>query len=343
MRYNNKESGIVGYQRNDYWEPMMNIIIRDINFENKMILTVQPFLLDRMENGFFSRHLGEPIYYEHYKAENPIGTVVIIHGFSESAIKYYETIYYFLNSSYDVWIMEQRGHGRSFKSFHDPNVIHIENYNDLVEDMYYFVVNCVIPGSDPELPLNVFAHSMGGAVAACFLERYPDIFSHAVLSSPMLKLNSGIVPYGALYVAVRTTIQAGRGRDPLPGSSPLPDHYDPSISLCTCRQRDEYFYHMRRSSPQFIANQPSCQTTYQFHLIASEAAQKVNAMKVSAKVLLLQAEKDSLVRPHGQHAFIRSVKDGKLVKLRDTRHEIYISNQYVLRQYWKLIRDHLGS
>ena len=129
----------------------------------------------------------------------------------------------------------------------------------------------------------------------------------------------------------------------MPGSSPLPDHYDPSISLCTCRQRDEYFYHMRRSSPQFIANQPSCQTTYQFHLIASEAAQKVNAMKVSAKVLLLQAEKDSLVRPHGQHAFIRSVKDGKLVKLRDTRHEIYISNQYVLRQYWKLIRDHLGS
>ena len=46
----------------------------------------------------------------------------------------------------------------------------------------------------PDAPLFLFGHSMGGCVSALFLEKYPDTFKAAVLTSPMLKMLFGTMP-----------------------------------------------------------------------------------------------------------------------------------------------------
>ena len=43
-----------------------------------------------------------------------------------------------------------------------------------------------------EQKLFLFAHSMGGAIGADFLEEYPEYFNSAILSAPMFQVNTGI-------------------------------------------------------------------------------------------------------------------------------------------------------
>ena len=61
--------------------------IGEENFEERMHSEAEPYLAQRMESGFFERAVGEPIYYEHYKADSPKGVIVISHGFTETIKK----------------------------------------------------------------------------------------------------------------------------------------------------------------------------------------------------------------------------------------------------------------
>ena len=154
----------------------MKVLLRDKDFVEKMEEKVRPFLTNRINSGFFETIEGQPIYYEHYEADDKKGTVVIVHGFTEFIRKLDEVMYYFLKGGYSVWAIEQRGHGSSYKTATDPDVVQIDDYNDLIEDLHYMVVNLVMKDCSDGLPRILYGHSMGGAVSACFAERYPDIF-----------------------------------------------------------------------------------------------------------------------------------------------------------------------
>lgn len=317
----------------------MKVLLRDHDFAVKMEEKVKPFLKDRVEGGFFERVKGQPIYYEHYEADDKKGTVVIVHGFTECIRKLDETVYYFLKGGYSVWAIEQRGHGSSYKTTSNPDMVQIDDYNDLIEDLHYMVENLVMKDGRDGLPMIIFGHSMGGAVSASFLERYPNYFDRAILSSPMLRLISGNVPYSMVYVYMKGMKFLGKGKEALPGSEPLGDSYDFDKGCATCPQRDEYAYNLRRSEIKYRASMPSCDTVLQFYLISQYATRKKNVVKIKAKVLLLEAENDTLVHHDGDRRFMENVPCGKLIRMKDTKHEIYNSTEDVLRKYWKYILD----
>ena len=58
--------------------------IADENYAEQMRLYAEPYVSERTEAGFFERVSGEPIYYEHYRADEPKAVIVISHGFTES-------------------------------------------------------------------------------------------------------------------------------------------------------------------------------------------------------------------------------------------------------------------
>jgi lysophospholipase len=322
---------------------MMKLLLRENDYTKKMEEMVGPYLSGRRESGYFERVEGQPIYYEHYVPDEAKGIVVIVHGFSEFIDKFYEVIYYFLKCNYSVWAIEQRGHGRSYRTVANPDMVQIDDYNELVDDLHYMVEKFVMNDETDGLPKILFGHSMGGAVAACFLERFPDYFDKAVLSSPMLKLRSGKLPYAVAYVYMKRMIKDGRGKEALPGSKPLGDTYVFEDGCATSRQRDEYVYNIKRSEERFRMCMPSCDTVIQFHLFSAYARNKRNAARIKAEVLLLQAENDTLVHPEGGRIFIKNVPHGRLIRMRGTKHEIYNSTDDVLRRYWNLVLDFCGG
>lgn len=154
------------------------------------IVELEQWLLTHGHHGHFKGEDGKPIYYEYYLAEGAVASVVVVHGMSEFTKKYCELTYYLLHQGYNVFLYDQRGHGLSHRDTDRPELIHINGYDQLVTDLNCYIETIVIPASPA--PLYLYAHSMGGAVGAMYLARYPKRFSRAVLTSPLFapKMNN---------------------------------------------------------------------------------------------------------------------------------------------------------
>ena len=87
-------------------------MISEEQYTDTMEQIVLPYLEERRRSGEFTGEADARLYYEHFETENAKGILIMVHGFSEEIGKLYETAYYFLEEGYDVWMLQQREHGR---------------------------------------------------------------------------------------------------------------------------------------------------------------------------------------------------------------------------------------
>ena len=310
-------------------------VLSSENYASTMNTQILPFLKKAGKTGIFERVTGQPIYYERYHTENARGVVVLVHGFTEGIGKYKEMIWYFLHDGLDVWLIQQREHGRSFRRTSDPDLIYIEDYNDLIEDAHYFIKNVVC--NDPDtasLPLYLFGHSMGGGVCACLLSRYPGIVRKAILSSPMLQMSSGNTPIWAAKLYANLMIFLGMGKQYMPGSGRFNPAYDFENSCATSPERYAWWLEETKAHPDIQMCACAVRTALQFLKLTEEATSEAACKKIITPVLLLQAGKDNMVGAEGQERFIEQIGIlGKLVKYPDAKHEIYRSDDETLQKY----------
>ena len=118
-------------------------LISEDHYSDYMNETVLPYLEARKHSGFIERNPGESVYYETFRADHPKASVVIIHGFSSSLPKFYETAWYFLRENMNVFLLQQRGHGLSFRGVSDRSLIWISDYKDLILDLRHFMETIV--------------------------------------------------------------------------------------------------------------------------------------------------------------------------------------------------------
>ena len=197
-----------------------------MSFSEYMNETVMPFLDDRRETRQITTRDGKPLHCEIFNADTPRGTVYIIHGFTENAVKYSELIYNFLIRSVSVCIYEQRGHGRSYRPVQDKTLTHIDRFEQYVSD-FEDVLDAT---SDAIQPYYLFAHSMGCAVAGLFLEKGGDDFIKAVFSSPMIAPTHGGYPLWVTKAICRAAIAFGKKRKRIFVSKPYPGKEEFSTS-----------------------------------------------------------------------------------------------------------------
>ncbi len=304
-------------------------------YASEMNSLVLPFLKEAGKSGIFERVSGQPLYYEHYSTKDPRAVLVLVHGFTEGVGKYKEMVYYFLRDGLDVWLLQQREHGRSYRSTSDPALVYVEDYHDLVEDLNCFITNVV--RNDPvaaSLPLFLFGHSMGGGVSACLLSSHPELADKAVLSSPMLQMSSGNTPVWAANLYASLIIFLGKGRMYLPGAKPFSGDYDFENSCATSPERYAWWLEETKAHPEYQMNVCSVRTAQQFLRLTQAATSEEACKKVRVPVLLLQAGKDDLVGAEGQETFIKRIGSlGTLKKFPDAKHEIYRSEDKTLQAY----------
>ena len=155
--------------------------ITEENYAEQMRAEAEPYVAARAETGYDERVKGQKIYYEHYKCDAPKGVIVISHGFTESIRKFTESVYYMLQAGYEVWGLDHRGHGLSYRHNDNPFVVHIEHFEDYVLDLVHLTETLVLPAAGG-LPVYLYCHSMGGCIGVWTTESYPPLFRKAVLS-----------------------------------------------------------------------------------------------------------------------------------------------------------------
>ncbi|MEI6128088.1 MAG: alpha/beta fold hydrolase, partial [Pseudomonadota bacterium] len=197
--------------------------ITEEGFQETYTHQVKPFY-DAGEFGTFQGAGGTEIAYARVEAPDEKGAIVILHGMAESMIKYAEVMYDLKDLGYSFYLMDHRGMGFSGRLLDDPDKIYVKKFDDYVQDVKTFVETVV--NEKPHKRLILISHSMGGCVAARYLEQYPQDFTAAVLSSPMLKINTHEYPQIAAYMLAVLNTSQGLGSAYVPGDGTyVPDTF----------------------------------------------------------------------------------------------------------------------
>ncbi len=307
--------------------------------EEQMKLVAEPMILPVKKSGKLSVAAGE-LYYELYPQKQPADTVVICHGFTESAKKYEEFIFYLYRAGFAVAIWDQRSHGRSLRRGTESNVVHVEKFNEYVEDMHCMMEQIVKPFAGGK-NCYLYAHSMGGCIGVLYLEQYPQDFAKAVLNAPMLAIEMGRCPLFAAKAVCDLAKLFGKGSKRLFTQKDFnPD--EPFAESCAdSEMRHNYYHAIRRQTACYQTSAAS----YAWGSTAIEAGRRAlkrkNISKIHIPVLLFQAEKDGQVKAAAQNRFVKYLEKGRLVRVEQTKHEIYRAGNAVLKPYMELILDFL--
>jgi len=320
---------------------MKEFILKEENYKETMERTVLPYLRERQSQLWPERQRGKKIHCMRYRADRAGGVVLISHGFTESAEKYQEVIYYFLKKGFHVYCMEHCGHGYSYRLVQDLSLVHIDRYERYVEDLLF--VARTAKKENAALPFYLYAHSMGGGIGAAAAAREPDCFDKLLLTSPMIRPRTAPVPWELAKLIAGIYCLLGKEKEYVMGQKPYGGLEQFAQSASTSEARFAYYQEKRKAEPLYQINAPSygwLRCTGRMNRYLRSKGWK----RISAPVLLFQAERDDFVSLREQERFVRKLSsrgEAQLIKTVGTKHEIYNADGTVLEDYWEKVFEFL--
>lgn len=313
-------------------------LISEKGYRSSMDGEVVPFLQKDRYSGRFCPDGDEGLYYERYGGRPADGVVVIVHGFSESAEKYVEMIYYFRQAGYRVYLFDLRGHGRSARAVEDLSMVHIGRYEQYLSDLEYFMER-IVRKENQGLSVFLYAHSMGGGIGAAFLEKHPETFSRAVLSSPMIRPQTGQVPFGAARLIAWVQVRAGKGKQYVAGHHGFRADETFEDSAATSQARYDYYYRKKCGERLFQTSGASYGWLSQAARMSCDMLKKANCRRIHTRILLFQAGEDGFVDGKAQERFVRQTESAALMRIAGAKHEIYMGTDEIMAAYVGQVLD----
>ena len=313
-----------------------SLYFADEGYRNWQKNLVEPYLKQYRKYGCFHSYDGAVIFYQQYfNAEADI-CIVISHGFSEFAEKYNEVIYYFLQQGCSVYILEHRGHGYSEREVSDAQKVYIRNFEDYVKDLDCFMKKMNYRMEQHRI---LFAHSMGGAIAARYVEEHPKVFERAILSSPMFRMQTGKYPWWVAKMTAAFYVKTKRGDRYAAGQSGFSGRPDFEHSSCISRERYYYIFGQRLENSRYQTNGG----TYGWLLASMKATevlmQKKSLERIKIPVLIFIAGNDHMVDNRAIAVFANHVDTASLVCMPASKHEIFNAEYKTRCRYYHEIFD----
>ena len=289
--------------------------------------TLPDFWRQHAIEGEFKGKDGVAIRYAALRQEKVDRAILIVNGRVESYLKYQELAWDLWRQGYSLYLIDHRGQGMSGRMLSDHDKGYVDQFDDYVVDMKQFHDQIIM--ADKPAKLFLLAHSMGGAISARYLERWPDDIRAAVLSSPMLGINLGGLPKWLAKGLATTigTVGGWFGEPPYgPGQGPYQDHGFADNELTHSQSRYQAFRQMYEQHPQIKLGGATAHWIYQGITGADAAIADAGAIKTP--LLLLQAGNDSVVDNSAQDAFCTKARceGGKPLRIEGAWHELFIES-----------------
>lgn len=311
-------------------------ILSDESFEKEFNEIIVPFCEKYEKDNYFESYDLKKMHYLSYINENARANILILHGFTECAKKFDETAYYFFNEGYNVFSLDLRGHGLSYKDEAPQYAVHSNGFDEYSKDIAVFIKNIV---SKNGLPVYCFTHSLGGNAALLSLIDNPGLpVEKLVLSSPMICGNMGMpVPVASLVAKLVCAI--GKGKMPAPGKCVFePEKGNPDAASL---QRGEHALNLKSENEAY----QTCGPTMEWVKHSVEARDKLlraeNIKKINTKMLVIKPETDRQLLEEYQNKFIslseESGTDITVTQIKNTCHEIFQSRAAELEEYYNSI------
>ena len=121
------------------------------------------------------------LHYDTYPCENPKATVLLIHGLGEHGGRYSHLCDFFNREGITVYTMDQRGHGKS-----GGKRGYVPEFQRLLQDLDAML--SLVRTENPDKPLFLYGHSMGGCVVLSYLIQYKPDLAGAIVTGAFIKL-----------------------------------------------------------------------------------------------------------------------------------------------------------
>lgn len=116
--------------------------------------------------------------------------IIMVHGLKDHSRRYAETAQKLTQNNFSVYAFDLRGHGDS-----EGQRVWVDSFDDYVNDLQIFFD--IVQKKEPNKPIFLFGHSMGGAVVTLFSLRKSRPVAGMVLSAPALRLDVGSFTTGS--------------------------------------------------------------------------------------------------------------------------------------------------
>lgn len=312
-------------------------VLPEEQFGEKMTSIAKQLDACRTE-GTFSGFDEKPLYYEYFQAQDSRGAVVIVHGLSEFTGKYHEFAWYLLNQGYDVFLYDQRCHGRSCRLTQRQDMIHVDRFSDYRKDLHRFVCHVVKKATDG--PLYLYAHSMGGAVAAQYLAEHPQVFQKAALSAPMIEPLTGKVSPAFARVSLTAYLLFGDKKKKFW----FADEFDPDYPFE--RSQDQSLARFRRNMEVRLSDKRYCTTPLtigwvrQSVLLRRKLTSKRFLARIQTPILMLCAEDDRVVNGKAQTQFAKNCPTCRQVTIPNATHAMLCGTGDIITAHVQQVLDH---
>ncbi|MFW5936636.1 MAG: alpha/beta hydrolase [Desulfosalsimonas sp.] len=258
-------------------------------------------------NGTLSAEDGTQLFFRQFPGPSPPRAgLVIAHGLCEHSGRYTALAERLAQKGLFVFAHDHRGHGQS-----GGKRGCIRRFSDYTQDLHQFVEKCR-NALEPNTPLLLLGHSMGGLIVLDYIREFPDQTSGVIVSCPALA--PGFAPPRAKIATARfiSAVWPSLTFD----NELAPEYLSHDTSVVDAYIRDP-LVHRRVSARLFTEMMDAMERTRQ------------NADAVSIPLLMQIAEEDRLVDPPRCRDFFKQVAsaDKTLHEYPGLYHEIYNEEQ----------------
>jgi len=256
--------------------------------------------------------------------------IVIVPGRSEGYLKYKELSHELFNHGYDIHIIDHRGQGISERMTENRYKGYVKSFDHYSDDLNSFIQQIT---EQQCAKTYLLAHSMGGAISARYLQRYPNEIAAAVLASPMIAINGGGIP---TWLA-STIINAGDMLNRLVSDQPWyflgQNDYQPgnfeSNSLTHSKPRYQVFKNLYQQTPELQLGGVTFTWLAQALQANSDIFNDIEAL--ATPTIVLQSGGDTIVDNQAQNEFCQvlnqahpaSCEEGKPILIETAYHELF--------------------
>jgi|GEM_PF-934249 len=282
--------------------------------------------------------------YRAFLRPQPRANITIVHGYGERIEKFSEIVYDFYSAGFNVFILDQRGFGRSTRiNPEGGKAIYVENFADYAKDLEQFLLQVVQPQGSAR-PSLLFAHSMGGLVSTQLLHDRPDLVAAAVFSAPMFRVKTHGVPLIMAELLTKLANRLGYGARYAFGQS---DPSKPVFQKSGTQSLARWQYYT-----DFISTEkelPLVPGGASFHWLlealrsTQSAESKTWTAGIKTPLLIFQAENDTYVDNARQDEFCSQLKECRTVLVPGTRHEIFREQDSARTPYLQSILQFYNS
>ncbi|MFM2481287.1 alpha/beta fold hydrolase [Celerinatantimonas sp. YJH-8] len=292
---------------------------------------------------FFEGELQQKVSYAHTRlSPSQHALIVFAIGRSESALKYQKLTTQLQQAGFDVVLCDHRGQGASQRFNADPLLGDVDSFDYYVSDLKTLFNHLQLERYSQRFLLG---HSMGGAIATLYLNRYPQDFSACTLSAPMFGIQlPDYLPRHLAYIIAKTLAIRDQSRHqqsyaPSQKNLQWPDF---SVNPLTHSQTNYLaLQELFKCHPNLLITGVSNRwLTESFRAMAQIARLPV----LTTPILLLTPLADPIVSIAAQQRFIQKQPNSQQQCFKNAFHELFIESdpdrQQAIQKMITFYNDH---